>query len=68
MLTSSGLIVTINVNEAEYISQVGSSVGARVVVHKYQTMPFPEDQGILTRPGELVSLGIKKVSSIGSLQ
>jgi len=24
-------------------------------------MPFPEEQGVLARPGELISLGLKKV-------
>ena len=52
----------INVNQDEYTEHLGEAAGARVVIHAQNKMPFPEDEGLLVQPGELTSIGIRKVS------
>ena len=40
---------------------MGEEAGARVVLHPQERMPFPEDEGILAKPGLLTSVGVRKV-------
>ena len=61
--------MTLNIMEHEYTKAFGGPAGARVIVHPYKSMPFPEEQGILVQPGVLSSLRVKKVIiSVVSLQ
>ena len=55
--------MTINIGQDEYTDVVGGPAGARVVVHSPGVMPHPEEQGILAKPGDLISVGVIKVSA-----
>lgn len=57
-----GLVVTINIGEQEYVKTIGGPAGAMVVIHPYKSMPYPEDQGVLAKPGELVAIAVRKVN------
>ena len=56
-----GLKIVINIDQDEYTDKFGEEAGARVVLHAQDKMPFPEDEGILARPGLLTSVGLKRV-------
>ena len=58
----SGVSVVVNIDQSEYTDLLTGPAGARIVVHDQNVMPFPNDMGILARPGELLSIGIRKVS------
>ncbi len=57
-----GLQVILNVGQNEYTSNIGDVAGAVMVVHSQNVMPFPEDEGILLYPGEIATIGMKKVT------
>ena len=57
----SGLVLTVNIGQEEYTDQIGGPAGARLVVHPPQTMPHPEEHGVLAQPGKLTSVGVTKV-------
>ena len=59
-----GLKLVVNIDQAEYTDQFGQEAGARVVLHPQDRMPFPEDEGILAKPGLLTSVGVRKVDII----
>ncbi len=44
------------------MSSIGDVAGLVVVIHDQNTMPFPEDEGITAHPGELMSIGVRRVS------
>ena len=56
----------LNINQNEYIKDIGESAGARLVIHHQSRMPFPEDEGITLQPGELTSVGLRHVSKINN--
>ncbi|ESN98358.1 hypothetical protein HELRODRAFT_177242 [Helobdella robusta] len=56
-----GLMMTLNINQDEYVSDAGDTAGIRLVVHIGLQAPFPEDQGILVSPGHLTSISLKKI-------
>ncbi len=43
------------------MSNAGDMAGAIIVVHNQDSMPFPEDEGILLYPGEIAVVGLTKV-------
>ena len=45
------------------MSSVGDVAGLIVVVHDQNTVPFHEDEGIIAHPGELLSIGVRRVSN-----
>ena len=51
----------INVNQYDYMPETGDTAGIRLVVHPYDRMPFPEDEGISVSPGHSTSIGIRQV-------
>ncbi len=51
----------LNVGQDEYTSNIGEVAGAIMVVHPQDAMPFPEDEGIMLYPGEIASVGLRKV-------
>ena len=51
----------VNIDQAEYTDRFGEEAGVRVVLHPQDKMPFPEDDGVLARPGMLTSVGVRKV-------
>ena len=57
----SGLKIVVNIDQDEYTDKMGEEAGARVVLHPQERMPFPEDEGILAKPGLLTSVGVRKV-------
>lgn len=58
---TSGLSLTFNTDQDEYIGNLAESVGVRVVVHSQSRMPFPEDEGIAAGTGMYTFIGITKV-------
>ena len=59
--TRFGLRLTLSVGTDEYIRTMAESTGIRVVIHNQTITPFPEETGMLAKPGLLTSIGIKKV-------
>ena len=51
----------VNIGQKEYVSQAGDLAGALVVIHPQDKMSFPEDEGVLSYPGEMTAIGIRKV-------
>ena len=58
-----GLALTVNINQSEYINSLIGPSGARVVIHDQHVMPFPNDMGILANPGQVLSVGVRKVGA-----
>ena len=56
-----GLKLILNIDQEEYVPEVGESAGVRVVVHPQSRMPFPQDEGIVVGPGVLTSIGLRQV-------
>ena len=50
-----------NIDQSEYTDTLTGPAGARVVIHDQRAMPFPNDVGILAKPGEILSVGVRKV-------
>ncbi|CAL1535321.1 unnamed protein product, partial [Lymnaea stagnalis] len=57
-----GLILELFINQGEYVANLAPEAGARVVIHKKGSIPFPEDEGIDVMPGRATSIGIKQHS------
>jgi len=57
-----GLVLTININQQEYLKQAGDTAGAVVVIRPQNQMPFPEDDGIIVSPGHATSVAITQVT------
>ena len=55
--------VTLNIDQDEYISTGNDAAGARIVIHSQDKMPYPEDEGILVKPGLMTSIHVSQVSS-----
>ena len=49
------------INQAEYLASGSQGAGVVMVVHPKERMPFPEDEGMLAKPGRLTAVEIKKV-------
>ena len=58
-----GMKFILNVNQDEYVEEMSQGAGARVVIHAQERMPFPSDEGILTTPGQVTSIGMRQVLS-----
>ena len=57
-----GLTLELFIEEAEYIPELTEVPGIRLAVHDQQTMPFPEDDGLLIAPHRHTMLAIQKVA------
>ena len=57
-----GLTLTLNIGQDDYMKDIESSAGARIVVHPRGRMPFPKDEGVLAAPGQMSIIGIRQVS------
>ena len=53
----------LDIGQYEYIPKIGEAAGAVIVVHPSDQMPFPEDQGIVIKPGMGTAIAIKAVRS-----
>ena len=51
----------INIDQDDYVKEVGDTAGIRLVVHPQNRMPFPEDEGITVSPGHSTSIGLRQV-------
>lgn len=56
-----GLQMILAVNRPDYISTTNDMYGVRLVVHSPYSMPFPEDDGVVLKPGQSTSIGIREV-------
>ena len=52
-----------NIEQDQYVSEVGNTAGLIVLVHRQSLMPFPEDHGILVSPGYETDVSISVVSA-----
>ena len=59
--THPGLNLELFLEQDEYAVEVTHGLGARIVVHPSDRMPFPEDHGILISPGADTHIGIMEV-------
>jgi len=51
----------VNIDQKDYIPNIGDTSGIRVVVHPQRQMSFPEDDGVTISPGYFSSIAIRKV-------
>ncbi|KAK2176081.1 hypothetical protein NP493_686g01016 [Ridgeia piscesae] len=58
--TRYGLTLTLNIGQDDYMKDIESSAGARIVVHPRGRMPFPKDEGVLAAPGQMSIIGIRQ--------
>ncbi|XP_070542967.1 amiloride-sensitive sodium channel subunit gamma-like [Ptychodera flava] len=56
---STGLRLTLYIEQDEYLNGITENAGAVVLVHPPDTVPFPEEQGLELPPGFSASLGIR---------
>ncbi|GFO34208.1 amiloride-sensitive sodium channel subunit gamma [Plakobranchus ocellatus] len=56
-----GLKMELFINQQVYVANLATEAGARVVIHKRGSMPFPEDNGISVMTGRSTSIGINQV-------
>jgi len=50
-----------NIQQDQYVSEVGSTAGLTVLALPQYLMPFPEDHGILVSPGYETEIGLSLV-------
>lgn len=63
----SGLQLRVNIDQDEYIRELGHRAGVRITVTEQVRMPFPEADGILAAPGTETAIGLrmKQYSRLG---
>ena len=54
-------MLTLNIDQNDYLSEAGSVAGVRVSVSAQNIMPFPEDDGLTVGPGYATFVGLKQV-------
>ncbi|BFY97650.1 hypothetical protein BsWGS_00690 [Bradybaena similaris] len=57
-----GLRLELFLDQQNYVANLATEAGFRVLVHRKGTMPFPEDEGISIMPGRSTSIGMRQVS------
>ena len=57
----SGLHLTLDINQDDYIGYMAHSAGVSVVIHPQGIMPFPDEEGISISPGELTDISLTQV-------
>ena len=57
-----GLALILNIEQSEYLPNITSKSGVRVVIHPQEHFPFPDDVGVDVSVGMSTSIGLKKVS------
>ncbi|XP_040200386.1 amiloride-sensitive sodium channel subunit gamma-like [Rana temporaria] len=58
---SYGLTMELHIEQNEYMTNVSTAAGLRVVLHGQGKMPFPEDEGVNIPPGQESDIGVVKV-------
>ncbi|XP_070542971.1 amiloride-sensitive sodium channel subunit gamma-like [Ptychodera flava] len=56
---STGLRLTLFIEQDEYLDDITENAGAVVLVHPPDNVPFPEEQGLELPPGFSTSLGVR---------
>ena len=54
--------MTLFVDQSEYIDSFTSGVGVRLLIHRPDEQPFPEDNGFTVIPGLKTSVSLNNVS------
>ena len=60
----SGLQLTFNLDQDDYVTDLAPTAGVRVVVHPQERMPFPEDEGLSAPPGVMTYVGVRMVNHV----
>ena len=63
-LSPPGLKMELFINQEQYVANLATEAGIKVLIHKRGSMPFPEDKGIVILPGQSTSVGVKQVSNL----
>ena len=58
-----GLHLILDIEQEEYVREVGEVAGARLVVHAPSHVPFPEDEGITLHPGTITFVATTQVTA-----
>ena len=58
-----GLRLTLDIGQYEYIPKIGEAAGVVVVVHPGDQMSFPEDEGVVVLPGHRTGIAIREVGT-----
>ncbi|XP_043925856.1 amiloride-sensitive sodium channel subunit gamma-like [Protopterus annectens] len=58
---SYGLMLELYIEQVEYIKELSSTAGLRMVIHDQHRMPFPEDEGVNISPGMESDIGMVKI-------
>ena len=56
-----GLMLIANVQQDQYVTEVGTTAGLIVLIQPQNLMPFPEDRGKLVSPGYQTEFAITQV-------
>jgi len=56
-----GLTLIANIQQHQYVTEVGTTAGLIVLVQPQDMMPFPEDRGKLVSPGYQTEFAITQV-------
>jgi len=56
-----GLTLIANIEQHQYVAEVGTTAGLIVLIHPQNVMPFPEDRGKLVSPGYQTEIAITQV-------
>lgn len=51
----------LNIDQKDYVKEMGDVAGIRIVVMSQNQMPLPEEQGLTVGPGHYTSIGVKQV-------
>ena len=60
--------MTLFIEQAEYVTALSPSAGVRVLVHRQEKQPFPDEEGFDVGPGQKSSVNIRLVSYTGYSQ
>jgi len=64
LLRLTGLAMTMNIQQDEYVAEAGDTAGVVVVIQPQNQMPFPEDDGTLVSPGHATSIAVVQVTTL----
>jgi len=61
LFVDTGLSLIANVQQHQYVTQVGTTAGLIVLIQPQHLMPFPEDRGKLVSPGYQTEIAFTQV-------
>jgi len=56
-----GLELTVNIDQQDYVKEAGDTAGMKLIVHSADRLAFPEYEGLTLSPGRTTSIGLRKV-------